>query len=50
MSLGQVAALQVGDVIPFNSREPSVLKASGVPLARAQLGLIKGYLALKIVD
>ncbi|MFT6551488.1 MAG: flagellar motor switch protein FliM [Zhongshania marina] len=50
MSLGQVAALRVGDVIPFNSREPSVLKASGVPLARAQLGLVKGYLALKIVD
>ncbi|MBQ0760872.1 MAG: flagellar motor switch protein FliM [Zhongshania sp.] len=50
MNLGDIAALQVGDVIPFSNREPSVLKAAGVPMARAQLGVVNGYLALKIVE
>ena len=50
MSLGQIAALQVGDVIPFSSRELSVIKVSGVPMARAQLGVVNGFLALKIAE
>lgn len=50
MSLGQVAGLQVGDVIPLNGRESSVLKVSGVPVARAHLGIVNGCLALKIVE
>lgn len=50
MTLGQVANLQVGDVIPIGNRQPSVLKASGVPMARAQLGVVDGFLALKIID
>jgi flagellar motor switch protein FliM len=50
MTLGQVANLQVGDVIPISNRQPSVLKASGVTMARGQLGVVDGYLTLKIID
>lgn len=50
MSLNQIASLKAGDVIPLRASEPSILTASGVAMARAQLGIANGYLTLEILD
>ncbi|AMO68732.1 flagellar motor switch protein FliM [gamma proteobacterium BDW918] len=50
LSLREVASMKVGDIIPLGAGQRSVLKASGVEMATASLGVANGQLALKIID
>jgi flagellar motor switch protein FliM len=49
LSLREVASLKVGDIIPLGAAQRSVLKAGGVAMASASLGVANGQLALKII-
>lgn len=48
MTLGQVANLKVGDVLSLGSCQQAEIRASGVSLLKASVGMSKGQLALKI--
>jgi flagellar motor switch protein FliM len=50
MSLKELAALQVGDVIPIEMPEEVEVDASEVPIFRAKLGVSDGSYALKISE
>ncbi|MGJ8686916.1 MAG: FliM/FliN family flagellar motor switch protein, partial [Spongiibacteraceae bacterium] len=49
LSLGEIAALDVGDVIPLGVQGRSLLTASGIPMFRGRIGVNAGNLALKII-
>lgn len=49
MSVGDIAALDVGDVIPLGVQGRSLLTASGIPMFRGRIGVNAGNLALKII-
>ena len=49
INLRELATLQVGDVIGLGG-EQSVYKAAGMPVCRANVGLVNGRLALKITE
>src|SRR5690554_2749527 len=50
ISLREVAKLKAGDVIPVAMPESLMLKANGVPIYRAKLGVSNEKLALKIIE
>lgn len=47
-TLRAIAELKVGDVIRLGSRDQSLLMAAGMPMARGQLGVKNGQLALEV--
>ena len=49
LSLREVASMKVGDIIPLGVGQRSVLKAGGITMASASLGVANGQLALKII-
>ena len=49
MTLRDIIALDVGDVIPVDMPESLVLKANGVPVFEARMGTSKGNLALQVL-
>ncbi len=49
LSLREVASMKVGDIIPLGAGQRSVLKAGGIAMASASLGVANGQLALKII-
>ncbi|MEX1669270.1 flagellar motor switch protein FliM [Zhongshania guokunii] len=50
VSLRDVASMSVGDIIPLGVAQRSILKAGGVAMAKASLGVTNGQLALKIAE
>lgn len=50
LSLREVANMKVGDIIPLAAGQRSVLKAGGITMATANLGVRNGQLALKIIE
>lgn len=47
-TLRAITELSVGDVISFGSRDQSLLTAAGIPVARGQVGVKDGQLALEV--
>jgi len=50
MTLRDVMALEVGDVIPVDIPEELILRAAGVPTFSCRLGVSRSNLAVKIID
>ncbi len=50
VTLGDIADLKVGDVLPVEMPEKIALRVNGVPIFDTQLGVSNGRLALKILD
>ncbi len=48
LSLAEVAALQVGDVLSLGRREQAEIRAAGLPLLKASVDVQQGQLTLKI--
>ncbi len=50
LSLREVASMKVGDIIPLGAGQRSILKAGGIAMASASLGVANGQLALRIIE